>query len=86
MALERDPVLLDEDQLCYDLLAGGMVCWGSQQSLHGMEAAVPWDARSWEPKVWFLKKYAAYVGGWDDELWKGARRWSQLRGERIQPI
>lgn len=48
-----------------------------------MEATVPWDARSWEPKVWFLKKYFPLVGDWDDEMWKGARRWSELRGERI---
>ncbi|CAM1506534.1 Fc.00g061750.m01.CDS01 [Cosmosporella sp. VM-42] len=85
-ALEHDPPLLDEDELCQDLVAGGMICWGSKQNSLGMDAAVPWDSRSWEPKVWFLKKYPHLVGGWDGEMWKGTRWWHSMRGERIQEL
>ncbi|KAI5465922.1 hypothetical protein BGZ63DRAFT_420456 [Mariannaea sp. PMI_226] len=81
-ALDHDPPLIDEDILCQDLLTG-LTCWGSQQNTLGMEATVPWDARSWEPRIWFLQKYRNLVGGWDDEMWKGARWWHSMRGERI---
>jgi hypothetical protein len=83
-ALELGPQALDEDQLCADFGAGGLVCWGSQQNSLGMEAGVPWDARSWEPQVWFLKKYRHLCGGWDDEMWMAARRWHSIRGETIR--
>ncbi|KAM5351658.1 hypothetical protein ACJ41O_004381 [Fusarium nematophilum] len=83
-ALSHDPPLLDEDILCHDLLAGGFTCWGSGHNPLGMAAAVPWDARSWEPTVWFLLKYRHLAGGWDDEMWKSARWWHGVRGERIQ--
>ena len=84
--MQQDPPLLDEDELCQDLVAGGMTCWGSKQSSLGMDTAVPWDSRTWEPKVWFLRKYQHLVGGWDGEMWKGARRWHRMRGERIEEI
>ncbi|KAJ4323452.1 hypothetical protein N0V84_004324 [Fusarium piperis] len=83
-ALLHDPPLLDEDMLCADLLAGGFTCWGSRRSPLGMNAGVPWDARSWEPSIWFLLKYRQLTGGWDDEMWKSARWWHSVRGERIQ--
>ncbi|KAL6403632.1 hypothetical protein AUP68_12997 [Ilyonectria robusta] len=82
-ALDHEQPTIDEDELCHDLLSG-LVCWGSQQSTIGMGAAVPWDVRCWEPSVWFLHKYRNFVGGWDDEMWKGARWWHNMRGERIQ--
>lgn len=82
-ALDHEQPTIDEDELCHDLLTG-LVCWGSQQSTIGMGAAVPWDVRCWEPSVWFLHKYRNFVGGWDDEMWKGARWWHNMRGERIQ--
>ncbi|KAF4976349.1 hypothetical protein FZEAL_6969 [Fusarium zealandicum] len=83
-ALLHDPPLIDEGILCHDLLAGGFICWGSGRNPLGMSAAVPWDARSWEPSVWFMLKYRQLAGGWDDELWKSARWWHGVRGERIQ--
>jgi len=84
-ALQNDPPLLDEEELCWDLKAGGIVCWGSGQgSTQGMSGSVPWDVRSWEPKLWFLKKYWHLVGGWDDEMWKGARWWHSIRGEKLR--
>ncbi|KAF5004742.1 hypothetical protein FDECE_8787 [Fusarium decemcellulare] len=79
-ALMHDPPLIDEDMLCHDLLAGGFTCWGSGHNPLGMGAAVPWDARSWEPSVWFLLKYRQLTGGWDDEMWKSARWWHSLMG------
>ncbi|KPM44692.1 hypothetical protein AK830_g1829 [Neonectria ditissima] len=82
-ALDHDPPLIDEDVLCRDVLAG-MVCWGSQHNTLGMGVAVPWDVRCWEPSVWFLHKYRHLVGEWDGEMWRGARRWHSMRGERIQ--
>jgi len=66
-----------------DLLREAMVCWGSQGNPQGMDAALPWDVRSWEPRVWFLKKYWFLVGGWDDEMWSSARWWHSIRGEKI---
>ncbi|KAF7544191.1 hypothetical protein G7Z17_g10141 [Cylindrodendrum hubeiense] len=81
-ALDHDQPVIDEDELCHDLLTG-LVCWGSQHNTIGMGATVPWDARCWEPSIWFLHKYRNFVGGWDDEMWKGARWWHNMRGERI---
>ncbi|RSM02254.1 hypothetical protein CEP52_008074 [Fusarium oligoseptatum] len=83
-ALLHDPPLIDENILCHDLLAGGFTCWGSRRNPLGMNAGVPWDARSWEPSIWFLLKYRQLTGGWDDEMWKSARWWHSVRGERIQ--
>lgn len=82
-ALEHDPPLLDEDELCRDLSAGALVCWGSQHNSHGMEVGVPWDARSWEPKPWFLKKYWQFVGDLDGEMWTLARMWHRTRNEKV---
>ncbi|KAK7421960.1 hypothetical protein QQX98_001955 [Neonectria punicea] len=82
-ALVHDPPLVDEDELCPDILAG-IVCWGSKHNTLGMGVAVPWDVRCWEPSVWFLHKYRHLVGGWDDGMWTSARRWHSMRGERIQ--
>lgn len=89
-ALDTDQPLLDEDILCHDLLTG-LTCWGSgpgsqHSNPQGMGAALPWDVRSWEPSLWFLKKYRDYVGGWNDDMWKGARTWHAMRGERVQEL
>ncbi|KAF7559786.1 hypothetical protein G7046_g4375 [Stylonectria norvegica] len=80
------PQLVDEDELCHDLSTGGVLCWGAQQGSFGMDAVVPWDKRSWEPKVWFLEKYSHLVGGKDDEMWKSAMWWQRRRGERIHEV
>lgn len=79
--MQHDPPLFDEEELCDDFSKGALVCWGSQQNSLGMEAGVPWDVRSWEPQVWFLRKYWFLVGDWDDEMWKSARWWHDMRGE-----
>ncbi|KAI6779625.1 uncharacterized protein J7T54_008243 [Emericellopsis cladophorae] len=82
-ALSAEDVTLDEDQLCLDLGGGGLVCWGSQQSSLGMEAGVPWDARSWEPQMWFMKKYWDLVGGFEGEMYKSLEWWHQTRGQQV---
>lgn len=83
-ALARDPLLLDEDELCYDITnREGLVVWGSQGNDQGMGACRPWDMRSWEPKPWFLRKYHFLTGVWDDEMWRAARWWHSMRNERI---
>ncbi|KAK7417808.1 hypothetical protein QQZ08_011504 [Neonectria magnoliae] len=69
---------LDEDVLCHDILdvAGGSQCdeallivWGD-----------PWDARSWEANVGFLKKWRWLLQGCN-ELIESTNRWRQSRGE-----
>jgi len=82
-ALYHDPPLIDENELCDDFAKGGLVCWGSQRNSLGMEAGVPWDRRSWEPKVWFLRKWWFLVGGWDQEMWNSARWWYGMRGDKF---
>ncbi|ERS99859.1 hypothetical protein HMPREF1624_03224 [Sporothrix schenckii ATCC 58251] len=80
-------------------VAEGLVCWGSQTGNDGaglssqakrdsgsardMRACLPWDMRSWEPQVWFLKKYWFLVGGWDDDMWRNCRWWHSMRGDEL---
>ena len=80
-------------------VADGLICWGSQignagtgvsaqamrdsVSSRDMRACVPWDMHSWEPQVWFLKKYWYLVGGWDDDMWRNCRWWHSMRGEDL---
>jgi hypothetical protein len=45
--------------------------------------SVPWDSRSWEPQVWFLKKYWLFVGGWEDEMWMATKWWHTMRREKM---
>ena len=87
-AISSNPPLVDWKQLCADINAAGIVCWGSEAGGQGGEAVhmafqMPWDARSWEPRVWFLRKYWFLVGGWDDEMWSSARWWATMRNETI---
>ncbi|KAL7802162.1 hypothetical protein V8C44DRAFT_345763 [Trichoderma aethiopicum] len=82
-ALAADPPLLDEDDLCLDLmLHDGLVCWGSA-SQHGMDHGTPWDSHSWEAKEWFLRKWKWLVGGQEGELWHSSRWWAAQRGESL---
>ena len=78
----------DEDQFFLDLLAG-LVCWGGagvgrrdrDQSTGFASTGTPWDVRSWEAKVWFLKKYWTLLGGEDGELVRQSEWWRGIRGE-----
>lgn len=82
-ALAADPPLLDEDDLCLDLmLHDGLVCWGSANQ-NGMDHGTPWDSHSWEAKEWFLRKWKWLIGGQEGELWHSSRWWAAQRGEYI---
>ncbi|KAL7950215.1 hypothetical protein V8C42DRAFT_192399 [Trichoderma barbatum] len=82
-ALAADPPLMDEDDLCLDLmLHDGLVCWGSANQ-NGMDYGTPWDSHSWEAKEWFLRKWKWLVGGQDGELWHSSRWWAAQRGEYL---
>ncbi|KAH7113657.1 hypothetical protein B0J13DRAFT_242310 [Dactylonectria estremocensis] len=82
-ALAADPPLLDEDDLCIDLMLNdGLVCWASTSQL-GMDHGTPWDSHSWEAKGWFLRKWWWLVGGREGELWKSSQWWASQRGEKI---
>lgn len=82
-ALSTDPPLLDEDDLCIDLMVrDGLVCWGSCDQ-GGMDRGTPWDSCSWQAKGWFLRKWWWLIGGKDGELWSSSRWWASQRGEQI---
>ena len=82
-ALSADPPLLNEDELCVDLmLKDGLVCWGSIGG-GGMDRGSPWESRSWEAKGWFLRKWWWLVGGEDEEMWSVSRWWASQRGEKV---
>jgi len=88
-ALACEPPLFDEEEMCHDMRRDALIVWGSQgqkdssPSKVDMGAAMPWDKRSWEPQVWFLKKYWFLVGGVDDEMWRAARWWHDMRNEKL---
>ncbi|OJD16936.1 hypothetical protein AJ78_02918 [Emergomyces pasteurianus Ep9510] len=87
------PGEFDEDEFFYDMLTG-LVCWGNggigkrdrQVSTGYASSGTPWDVRSWEAKMWFLKKYWALLGGEDGELVRQSEWWRSLRGEDAQEI
>ncbi|KAK1142477.1 hypothetical protein N8T08_007839 [Aspergillus melleus] len=87
---------VDEDEFLRDLLTG-LVCWGGaglgrrdrNASTGYTSTGTPWDNRSWEAKVWFLKKYWSLLGGEDGELVRQSEWWRSIRGEdplEIEPI
>ncbi|PYH45891.1 bZIP transcription factor [Aspergillus saccharolyticus JOP 1030-1] len=82
---------LDEDELFDDLITG-LVCWGGagmgrrdrHDSIGCHPTGTPWDVRSWEAKVWFLKKYWTLLGGEDGELVRQSEWWRGIRGEEVE--
>lgn len=63
VASSMEPPMIDEGDLCLDLLNNGIYCWGMRgASLHGRGEGTPWDSRSWEAKPWFLKKWSLLTG------------------------
>lgn len=83
MALSTTPPLLDEDDLCHDLMLNdGLVCWGSSNS-SSRSSGTPWDDHSWEAKGWFLRKWHWLVGGPSGELWRSSQWWASQRGEKL---
>lgn len=82
---------IDEDEFLNDTLTG-LICWGGvskvgndTDNVTGHAAAeTAWDARSWEAKVWFLKKYWCLLGGEDGELVRQSEWWRSVRGEELK--
>ncbi|OJZ84341.1 hypothetical protein ASPFODRAFT_166048 [Aspergillus luchuensis CBS 106.47] len=82
---------IDEDEFFEDMLSG-LVCWGGagigkrdrQVSTGYASTGTPWDVRSWEGKVWFLKKYWALLGGEDGELVRQSEWWRSIRGDESE--
>lgn len=79
---------IDEDEFFYDML-NGLVCWGGagvgkkdrEASAGYASTGTPWDVRSWEARVWFLKKYWNLLGGEDGELVRQSEWWRNIRGD-----
>lgn len=79
---------IDEDGFFHDILTG-LVCWGGagigrkdrQDSTGYASTGTPWDVRSWEARVWFLKKYWTLLGGEDGELVRQSEWWRSMRGD-----
>jgi hypothetical protein len=66
VASSMDPPLIDEGDLCLDLLNNGLYCYNMcAVSLHGRGEGTPWDCRSWEAKPWFMRKWSLLTSGPD---------------------
>src|SRR5207247_2177863 len=52
MAINTVPPLVNDDELCLDMMNDGLECWGNSRGRKGGEGVMPWDARSWEAKPW----------------------------------
>ncbi|KAL1598828.1 hypothetical protein SLS60_007970 [Paraconiothyrium brasiliense] len=78
--LAHNPPLINEIEFWEDLKTDAIVCWGNASADLG-GGGVPWDARSWEAKEWFLNKYIGLLGDEEDELWRASRWWREMRGE-----
>ncbi|RAK96945.1 uncharacterized protein BO80DRAFT_458539 [Aspergillus ibericus CBS 121593] len=87
------PEYIDEDEFFHDVLTG-LVCWGGagigrrdrQLSMGYASTGTPWDVRSWEAKVWFLKKYWTLLGGEEGELVRQSEWWRSIRGDETIDI
>lgn len=82
---------IDEDEFLNDTLTG-LMCWGGvgtvtndTDNVTGHAAAeTAWDARNWEAKAWFLRKYWRLLGGEDGELVRQSEWWRSVRGEELK--
>lgn len=79
---------IDEDEFSNDILTG-LICWGGagvgkkdrDLSIEYASTGTPWDVRSWEAKMWFLKKYWHLLGGEHGELVRQSDWWRSIRGD-----
>ncbi|KAH8674173.1 hypothetical protein BX600DRAFT_226815 [Xylariales sp. PMI_506] len=79
-ALSKDPPTIDEDDLCIDMLGGGLRCWGSTRitSANGHGQGTPWDSRSWEVMPWFLEKWEVIIGEDSAEMKRTSAWWRSM--------
>jgi hypothetical protein len=81
IAMSTDPPMIDEDDLCLDVMGGGLRCWGSTMgSMNGRGQGAPWDSRSWEAMPWFLEKWEVLVGGEDSDISRSSAWWRMMQG------
>ncbi|KAJ5313465.1 uncharacterized protein N7443_000349 [Penicillium atrosanguineum] len=84
---------VNEDEFLRDAITG-LVCWGGagvgrkdrDASTGYASSGTPWDSRSWEAKVWFLRKYWSLLGGDEGELVRQSEWWRSIRGEDLIDI
>lgn len=84
---------VNEDEFLRDAVTG-LVCWGGagvgrkdrDASTGYASSGTPWDNRSWEAKVWFLRKYWSLLGGEEGELVRQSEWWRNIRGEDLIDI
>lgn len=69
------PPLIDEEDLCLDLMNGAFRCWGSMRSQHGRGEGAPWDVRSWEAAPWFINKWSILIHGDGGEIARNSAWW-----------
>lgn len=74
------PPLIDEEDLCLDLMNNAMRCWGSMRSQHGRGEGAPWDMRSWEAAPWFIEKWATLIDGDGGEIARNSAWWRNQMG------
>ncbi|RWA08481.1 hypothetical protein EKO27_g6637 [Xylaria grammica] len=81
IALAQNPPLIDDEELCLDLMNDGVRCWGSTagDSLHGRGQGAPWDQRSWEATPWFLEKWEVLTDGRNGDMWRNSEWWRAMR-------
>jgi hypothetical protein len=84
MEASRSPPAINEDDLCLDLLGGGVQCWGTTMtSMHGRGNGTPWNAYSWEAMPWFLEKWKMLIGDETSEIARISAWWRGMRGIEV---
>lgn len=80
IAISVTPPLIDEEDLCLDLMNNALRCWGSMRSQHGRGEGTPWDMRSWEAAPWFIAKWAMLMDGDGGEIARNSAWWRNQKG------
>jgi hypothetical protein len=82
VAVSMEPPMIDESELCLDLMNNGIRCWGmTAGSLHGRGEGTAWDSRSWEAMPWFLEKWAVLGDKVDGEMHRTSAWWRAQRSQ-----
>jgi hypothetical protein len=78
-AIASDRLQFSEDELCFDLMNGGIKCQAvySRISLHGRGEGTAWDSHSWEAAPWFLQKWAFLLEGPGDPMYRSNLWWGR---------
>lgn len=80
-----NPPTIDEDDLCLDMMSGGVQCWGTTMgSMNGRGNGMPWDSRSWMAMPWFLKKWKLLTGDDHSDISRTSAWWRSMQGVSIR--